>query len=217
MTLTSTLRAILTMGRGVVEGLPDLEPGSDPIEMFGKWFAAANEAGILMPEAMTLATASRAGIPSARMVLLKEFDRKGFVFYTNYSSRKAAELEENPHAALLFHWTVLQRQVRIEGTAARVSEAESYAYFRTRARGSRIGAWASQQSASLDSRGTLETRVREIDAKYPGEEVPLPPFWGGYRIAPSSIEFWQGRVNRLHDRLRYDRTEDGWSITRLYP
>lgn len=217
MTLTSTLRAILTMGRGVVEGLPDLEPGSDPIEMFGKWFAAANEAGILMPEAMTLATASRAGVPSARMVLLKEFDGKGFVFYTNYSSRKATELEENPHAALLFHWTVLQRQVRIEGTATRVSEAESFAYFRTRARGSRIGAWASQQSASLDSRSTLETRVRDIDAKYPGEEVPLPPFWGGYRIAPSSIEFWQGRVNRLHDRLRYDRTEDGWSITRLYP
>lgn len=217
MTLTSTLRAILTMGRGVVEGLPDLEAGSDPIEMFGKWFTAANEAGILMPEAMTLATANRAGVPSARMVLLKEFDDKGFVFYTNYGSRKATELEENPHAALLFHWTVLQRQVRIEGTATRVSEAESFAYFRTRARGSRIGAWASQQSAALDSRSTLETRVRDIDAKYPGEEVPLPPFWGGYRIVPSRIEFWQGRVNRLHDRLRYDRAGDGWSITRLYP
>ena len=217
MTVASTLRALLTMGKGVVQGLPDLEADSDPVEMFRKWFDAANEAGILMPEAMTLATATADGMPSARMVLLKSFDTNGFVFFTNYGSRKAAELNANPHAALLFHWTVLQRQVRIEGAVSKVSEEESYAYFSTRSRGSRIGAWASSQSTYLESRAALEAKVREMDARYPDEDVPLPPFWGGYRVVPRSIEFWQGRVNRLHDRLRYDREDDRWSITRLYP
>jgi pyridoxamine 5'-phosphate oxidase len=151
------------------------------------------------------------------MVLLKSFDPNGFVFFTNYGSRKAAELDANPHAALLFHWTLLQRQVRIEGSVSKVSQEESYEYFSSRPRGSRIGAWASSQSTYLESRATLENRVREMEARFPGEEVPLPPFWGGYRLAPKSMEFWQGRVNRLHDRLRYDREDNRWSITRLYP
>jgi pyridoxamine 5'-phosphate oxidase len=217
MSIASTLRGIFTMGRGLIRGLPALEAGDNPIELFDLWFGAARGAGILLPEAMTLATANRAGVPSARMVLLKSFDRDGFVFFTNYGSRKAAELDDNPHAALLFHWTVLQRQVRVEGGVKKVGEEESFAYFSTRPRGSRIGAWASLQSTTLDSRTTLDARVREMEARYPGEDVPLPPFWGGYRVEPSSIEFWQGRVNRLHDRLRYHRTDEGWAITRLYP
>jgi pyridoxamine 5'-phosphate oxidase len=217
MTVASTIRALFTMGKGVVQGLPDLEADNDPIEMFRTWFDQANEAGILMAEAMTLATATSEGRPSARMVLLKSFDPNGFVFFTNYGSRKAAELDANPHAALLFHWTVLQRQVRIEGSVSKVSQEESYEYFNSRPRGSRIGAWASSQSTYLESRATLENRVREMEARFPGEEVPLPPFWGGYRLAPKSMEFWQGRVNRLHDRLRYDREDNRWSITRLYP
>jgi pyridoxamine 5'-phosphate oxidase len=217
MTVASTIRALFTMGKGVVQGLPDLEADNDPIEMFRTWFDQANEAGILMAEAMTLATATSEGRPSARMVLLKSFDPNGFVFFTNYGSRKAAELDANPHAALLFHWTLLQRQVRIEGSVSKVSQEESYEYFSSRPRGSRIGAWASSQSTYLESRATLENRVREMEARFPGEEVPLPPFWGGYRLAPKSMEFWQGRVNRLHDRLRYDREDDRWSITRLYP
>jgi pyridoxamine 5'-phosphate oxidase len=217
MTVASTIRALFTMGKGVVQGLPDLEADNDPIEMFRTWFDQANEAGILMAEAMTLATATSEGRPSARMVLLKSFDPNGFVFFTNYGSRKAAELDANPHAALLFHWTLLQRQVRIEGSVSKVSQEESYEYFSSRPRGSRIGAWASSQSTYLESRATLENRVREMEARFPGEEVPLPPFWGGYRLAPKSMEFWQGRVNRLHDRLRYDREDNRWSITRLYP
>ncbi|MGH7500591.1 MAG: pyridoxamine 5'-phosphate oxidase [Longimicrobiales bacterium] len=217
MSLTSTLRAVLTLGRGVTRGLPDLEAGRDPIAMFATWFDDATRAGILMPEAMTLATATRDGRPSARMVLLKSFDAAGFVFFTNHGSRKAGELDANPRAALLFHWTVLQRQVRIEGVGQRISSEESFAYFRTRGRGSRIGAWASQQSQPLDRRETLEARAREFDARYPGDDVPLPPFWGGYRVEPENIEFWQGRANRLHDRLRYDRVGTSWSITRLYP
>jgi pyridoxamine 5'-phosphate oxidase len=166
---------------------------------------------------MTLATAAPDGAPSARMMLLKGVDSRGFVFFTNYESRKSNELLANPRAALVFHWPVLQRQVRVEGAVARLPQAESEAYFRTRARGSRIGAWASKQSAELSTRAELDERVREYEAKFAGEDVPLPPFWGGFRLAPAAIEFWQGRVNRLHDRIRYTRTADGWSIARLYP
>lgn len=217
MSIVNTVRALLTMGRGVLGGLSELRAGDDPIALFREWFDAATRAGILMPEAMTLATATPDGVPSARMVLLKGFDHRGFVFYTNYESRKAQELDANPRAALCLHWTVLQRQVRIEGAVTRVTAEESAAYFRTRPRGSRIGAWASRQSSPLDTRDTLEARVREFDTKYPGDDVPLPPFWGGFRVAPERIEFWQGRANRLHDRILYTKNGDGWRTQRLYP
>lgn len=166
---------------------------------------------------MTVATATNNGAPAARMMLLKGVDSRGFVFYSNYESRKAGELLANPRAALVFHWAVLQRQVRVEGGVTRLTPDESEAYFRTRPRGSRIGAWASKQSAALPGRGELDGRVREYEQRFADREVPLPPFWGGYRLAPAVIEFWQGRVNRLHDRLRYTRTDGGWSVSRLYP
>jgi pyridoxamine 5'-phosphate oxidase len=166
---------------------------------------------------MTVATATAGGAPSARMMLLKGVEDGGFVFFTNYESRKAAEIEANPRAALVFHWPVLERQVRVEGTVARLDPAASEAYFRTRPRGSRIGAWASRQSAALADRAELEAQVREHEARFAGGEVPLPPFWGGFRLVPERIEFWQGRLNRLHDRLRFERAGTGWRAVRLYP
>ena len=217
MSLKSTLRTVITAGKGVTAGLPEATADRDPIDLFGEWFEAATEAGLYLPEAMTLATCTPDGRPSARMVLLKGFDARGFVFYTNYGSRKAVELIENPHAALVLHWGVLQRQVRIEGTVTKVSEEESYAYFSSRARGSRIGAWASKQSALLEERQTLEERVKEYEKQFEGSDVPLPPFWGGFRIAPARVEFWQGRANRLHDRLVFVQGTDGWETVRLYP
>ena len=217
MSLTSTIRALLTLGRGVVSGLPDLTAADDPLTLFRHWFDDATRAGILLPEAMTLATATPDGRPSARMVLLKSVSTDGFGFFTNYGSRKANELDANPRAALLFHWAVLQRQVRIEGYVRRVPDKVSDAYFRTRPRGSRIGAWASRQSAPLDRRETLEQRVRKYEAEFDGRDIPLPPFWGGYHVTPQRIEFWQGRINRLHDRLDYTRENDRWIVRRLYP
>jgi pyridoxamine 5'-phosphate oxidase len=217
MSLKSSLRTLVTLGKGVVQGIPEAAAGRDPIELFKEWFDAAAESGLFLPEAAALATASPEGAPSVRMVLLKTLDARGFVFYTNYESRKAAELEANPRAALCFHWAVLERQVRVEGRVERVSTDESFAYYSTRPRGSRIGAWASRQSEPLPSREALEERVRHFEREYPGEVVPLPPFWGGYLLRPETIEFWQGKADRLHERLSFRRVEGRWETVRLYP
>jgi len=191
----------------------------NPIKQFANWYDEAIAQGVSEQDAisMTLATATKAGKPDARIVLLKSFDDSGFVFYTNYESRKGKELAENPRASLLFYWSKLWRQVRIEGSAEQVSAAESEDYFQTRPLGSRIGAWASNQSDVVESRDVLEQRYAQLSERY-GEDVPRPPHWGGYRIHPEVIEFWQGRDNRLHDRLRYRLQADGsWVIERLGP
>lgn len=191
---------------------------ADPIEQFHLWFADARAANVQAPEAMTLATATLDGRPSARMVLLKGVDGRGFVFYTNYDSRKGSELAENPRAALVFYWPALHRQVRVEGRVERVTPAESEAYFQTRPLGSRVGAHASPQSQVIPNREWLERKVRAVEAAYPEGMVPLPENWGGNRLVPDMIEFWQGRLNRLHDRLRYQRAPEGsWTIERLAP
>jgi pyridoxamine 5'-phosphate oxidase len=188
----------------------------DPIRQFAAWFAEAATAGVIEPNAMTLATATPDGWPSARMVLLKQFDERGFVFFSNYRSRKGAELAANPRAALCLWWPPLERQVRVEGTVERLGVAESRAYFASRPRGSRLGALASPQSAVIPSREALERRFAELESAYPGD-VPLPEGWGGLRVVPDTIEFWQGRADRLHDRLRYRRDQGGWTRERLAP
>jgi pyridoxamine 5'-phosphate oxidase len=195
---------------------PDTHP--NPIEQFRTWFDEALAANLHEPNAMTLATSTPHGRPSVRVVLLKGFDERGFVFYTNYEGRKGEELEANPYCALLFYWGELERQVRVEGRVGRLPDEESDAYFAGRPRGSQLGAWASEQSRPVKDRGALEERLRELEAEYEGREVPRPPFWGGYRVEPEVIEFWQGRENRLHDRLRYRRSGNGgWRRERLQP
>ncbi len=188
-----------------------------PLDRFQEWFREAQHAGVEVPEAMTLATADVEGTPSARMLLLKSADEDGFVFYSGYASRKGGELDENPRAALVFYWRPLGKQIRVEGRVERVSEAESAAYFATRPRGSQLAAWASQQSRPLASREELERRYGELEREYEGGEVPLPPHWGGYRLRPEAIEFWQHRENRLHDRIRYTRAREGWRTERVAP
>ena len=195
----------------------DVDASTDPIELFGQWFDEVRNRGVELPEAVALATATRDAVPSVRMVLLKGVDEQGFTFFTNYESRKAGEMEENPHAALCFHWKELDRQVRVTGSVTRVSEEESRAYFVSRPEGSRIGAWASRQSQPLESREVLERRVAEMRERFLDGDVPLPPFWGGYRLRPDRIEFWQGRASRLHDRIAFDRIPTGWSTVRMYP
>ena len=199
-------------------GLKESEADPNPIEQFRTWFDEVLTSNLHEPNAMVLATATLDGRPSARVVLLKGFDERGFVFYTNYEGRKGEELETNPHCALLFYWGEVERQVRVEGRVRRVPDKESDAYFAGRPRGSQLGAWASEQSRPVGDRGALEHRLRELEAEYEGREVPRPPFWGGYRVEPETIEFWQGRENRLHDRLVYLRSEDGgWRRGRLQP
>jgi pyridoxamine 5'-phosphate oxidase len=205
------------MGSGMARGLSQETAGNDPIQLYCEWLEDAKRAGTFLHDAITLATCTKDGVPSARMMLLKGLDDRGIVFYTNFDSRKALELEENPRAALISHWPVLERQVRVEGEVERMTTEESSAYFRSRPRGSQLGAWASQQSAPLESPEELKRRFNELDKKYAKGDVPLPPFWGGYRLKPSRIEFWQGRINRLHDRVRFDRVSDGWEVSRLYP
>lgn len=190
---------------------------NDPIKKFADWFGQVQSAGIKEPTAMTLATATAAGMPSARIVLLKAYDARGFVFYTNLASRKGEEMAANPHAALMFYWPALDKQVRIEGTLSPVSDAEADAYFASRERHRQAGAWASLQSQPLDARETLVARVNAIEKKYEGKDIPRPPHWSGTRLAPARLEFWHQRDARLHDREVYTRTGDGWSHTLLYP
>ena len=190
----------------------------DPLTQFQHWFDDAVKAGIALPEAMTLATCTREGKPSARLVLLKQVDERGFVFFTNYQSVKARDLDGNPFAALVFYWPVLERQVRVEGRIERTSAAESNAYFATRPRESQIGALASPQSQRIENREVLEQRFRELNELYRERPVERPDHWGGYRVEPARIEFWQGRPSRLHDRILYEKQSDGsWSICRLAP
>lgn len=198
------------------ESLSERDVDPDPVRQFGKWFDQAHRAGLIEPNAMALATSTSDGHPSARMVLLKGVGPAGFVFFTDYRSRKGTELDANPNVSLCFWWDALQRQVRVAGAASRTSREESEAYFRSRPHGSRIGAWASHQSAPLASRTPLEREVERLTHRYP-DDVPLPPHWGGYLVRPESVEFWQGRPSRLHDRILYTRDGDGWRISRLSP
>jgi pyridoxamine 5'-phosphate oxidase len=199
-------------------GLLETEAEPDPWQQFQKWFAAALSAGLLEPNGMTLATVTPQGRPSARIVLLKGFDRRGFVFFTNYESAKGQHLQENPWAALVFWWAELERSVRIEGQVERVSASESDEYFHSRPWESRLGAWVSQQSQVIPNRDVLEQRLEALREKYRHQEVARPPQWGGFRVVPHRLEFWQGRPNRLHDRLCYSLNDDGgWRIERLSP
>lgn len=197
--------------------LDEKDVSPDPVAEFARWFAEAQTAAVDEPNAMMLATATSDGRPSARVVLLKGFDERGFVFFTDYRSRKGVELEANPRAALAFHWGEVERQVRIEGRVTRTTREESELYYRTRPLGSRLGAWASHQSRPIASRDVLEAGLREIERRFAGTEVPLPAHWGGYRVRPELFEFWQGRESRLHDRIRYLREGERWRIERVSP
>jgi pyridoxamine 5'-phosphate oxidase len=199
-------------------GLSEQDLARDPFRQFEKWFGEAEAAKIMDPNAMVLATAGRDGRPSARTVLLKGLDGRGFVFYTNYESRKGRELESNPRATLLFPWTAMERQVTVEGAVVRVAREESETYFHSRPRLSQLAAWASPQSGIVANRTVLEDSLKALEKKYGGRDVPVPPAWGGFRLMPEVVEFWQGRRSRLHDRLRYRRSPDGeWTIERLGP
>ncbi len=191
---------------------------ADPLDLFGAWFSDAQAAAVTEPNAMTLATVSEDGQPSARIVLLKGADARGFAFYTNHDSRKGRELDGQPRAALVFWWPPLERQVRVEGRVERVEDAEADAYYASRPRGSRLGAWASPQSDEIPDRDVLDARLGEATARFGDGEIQRPPFWGGYRVVPDAVEFWQGRPSRLHDRFQYRRGADGaWQPVRLAP
>jgi pyridoxamine 5'-phosphate oxidase len=198
-------------------GLLEKDLARDPFRQFEKWFQEAEAAKLPEPNAMILATAARDGSPGARTVLLKGVDGRGFVFYTNYESRKGRDLDAHPRAALVFPWIALERQVLVEGTVTRVAREESEAYFHTRPLLSQLAAWASPQSTIISGRSVIEESLKVLEKKYAGREVPLPPQWGGFRVSPETVEFWQGRRSRLHDRLRYHREKDGWVVERLAP
>ena len=198
-------------------GLAEKDLARDPFRQFEKWFAEAQAAKVPEPNAMVLASCTADGRPSTRTVLLKALDGRGFVFYTNYESRKGRELAGNARASLLFPWIAMERQVMVEGTVSRVTREESDAYFHSRPRLSQLAAWASNQSSVIGDRALLESAMKALEKQYAGTDVPLPPNWGGFRLAPESVEFWQGRRSRLHDRLRYRRDKDGWVIERLAP
>jgi len=197
-------------------GLSRSKLDDDPVKQFSLWFTEAIDSGIVEPSAMSLATTDDSEI-GIRTVLLKYFDDKGFVFYTNYESNKSRQIETRPEAALLFPWLALERQIKIVGSVEKVSSLESIKYFASRPKDSQIGAWASKQSSTISSRGILQSQFESMKQKFSSGEVPLPDFWGGYRVVPRTIEFWQGRESRLHDRFVYQRSEDGWTISRLSP
>ena len=199
-----------------LQSLEENDAYDDAIQQFSYWWKEAVNSEIEEVNAMTLATATTAGIPSARIVLLKDYDEKGFVFFTNYQSHKGKELEENPKAAIVFFWKELERQIRIEGEIEKIESEESDAYFNSRPLGSKVGAWASPQSAVIKSRDIIDKNISDFQAKF-GDKIPRPAHWGGYRLKPAIIEFWQGRSNRLHDRLQYTKQTDGWKIERLAP
>jgi pyridoxamine 5'-phosphate oxidase len=198
-------------------GLATKDLARDPFRQFEKWFQEVEAAKVAEPNAMVLATATRDGRPATRTVLLKGLDGRGFVFFTNYDSRKGRDLAENARVSLLFPWIAFERQVIVEGAVIKLPREESDAYFHSRPRPSQLAAWASPQSTIIGSRAALEEAMKTLEKKYAGLEVPLPPHWGGYRVAPETVEFWQGRRNRLHDRLRYRREKDGWIVERLAP
>ncbi len=198
-------------------GLKREDLTESPLELFEKWFKQAMDADIPDASAMTLATVSAEGKPTQRTVLLKLFDEKGFIFFTNYSSQKSHQISENPNVSLLFPWTQLERQIEINGTAEKISTTESLKYFLSRPRGSQLGAWASAQSSPISSRQILESQLNKIKNKFTQGEIPLPDFWGGYRVIPETIEFWQGGANRLHDRFEYTNHNGNWKIERLQP
>jgi pyridoxamine 5'-phosphate oxidase len=200
-----------------LSGLVEKDLAKDPFRQFERWFQEAEAAKLPEPNAMILSTATRDGRPSARTVLLKGLDGRGFVFYSNYESRKGRELESNARASLVFPWIALERQVIIEGAVTKLAREESEAYFHSRPLPSQLAAWASQQSSVVASRSVLENSLKALEKKYAGQTVPLPPQWGGFRVAPETVEFWQGRRSRLHDRLRYRREKDGWIVERLSP
>lgn len=199
------------------DGLEISDLDTNPFHQFEKWYGEAMEDGVSIPNAMSLATADANGEPSLRTVLLKLYDEQGFVFFTNYGSAKAHQIAENPNVALLFPWVQSGRQVKVRGSVAKVSTAESLSYFLSRPRGSQLGAWSSDQSQIINSRAILEKSVQQITERFKNREVPLPDFWGGYRVSPVSIEFWQARQSRLHDRFMYQKSGDSWAIDRLSP
>jgi len=217
MTFLEKLRCLFTFGQGVALPMPKIEADTSPFTLFETWFNDAQKSGVLLPESMSVSSVSAEGKPSSRMVLLKHHSNDGFIFYTNYQSKKSQDMEQNPNVALLFHWGVLQRQIRIEGKVTKISKQMSENYFHSRDRGSQIGAWASKQSAQLNHENELEDRFAKFEAKFANQEIPLPEFWGGWLVIPEKIEFWQGRASRLHDRVVFEKSDNTWSHQKVFP